>query len=133
MYRNEKKLNAKRGGLQGDVGMVKTSLTAIPKRRAKNLNTRFIALGEQTGHHHALPPNCETYEVALIDVQDDPAIDADALRALFGPDATITLAVVPDEAELQHQEHYTQVYPPGIYWVTRQYEFPMGEPRRVAD
>jgi len=131
MYRDDVTKVAKNGGLHGDVGMLRIS--KLPKG-AMQLKGNKIALGETTGHHHILDaPGVKLYEAPAAGLDPDE-VDIVRLKALFGTDVKVMIAEVPTvETPLRHQEHGTQLFPPGIYFVPRQFEFPLGEPRRVED
>jgi hypothetical protein len=130
MYRDDVLKQANEGGLHGDVAM--RPISALPKS-AKPIKGNKIALGESTGHHHVLDmPGVKLYEAPAAEL-DPTEVDVQRLQALFGADVKVMIAEVPVETPLRHQEHGTQVYAPGIYWVPRQFEFPLGEPVRVTD
>lgn len=131
MYRDDFTKKADQGGMHGDVGML--PISKLPKG-AKRIKGNKIALGETTGHHHILDvPGVELYEVQASEL-DQSEVDVKGLQELFGADVVVTIAVVPEaNTPLRHQEHGTQIYQPGPYFVPRQFEFPMGEPRRVED
>lgn len=136
MYRNDFQKQADPvGAFHGDVGLVRIKALPLGSKRIKG---KQIALGEMTGHHHVLDcPGVKLYEAPLGKVAQvaDENFDEARLQKLFGADVKLTIAVVPETktAPLRHQEHGTIEIQPGTYWVTRQFEFPLGEPRRVQD
>lgn len=75
-------------------------MTMIPKS-AKQINTRPLALGEVTGHHHSI-------------VADDPcAVE------MYEDDAGNVFVHQVSDAPLQHQEHKPHVIPGGTEWGIR--------------
>lgn len=131
MYRDDFTKVAQHGGLHGDVGMLR--IGRLPKG-AKRIKGNKIALGETTGHHHVLDvPGVRLYEAPAAKL-DQGEVDVMRLQALFGKDVKVMLAEVPvANTPLRHQEHGTQIFQPGVYFVPRQFEFPLGEPVRVQD
>lgn len=132
MYRDDFTKKAEHGGLHGDVGLV--PISKLPAN-AKSLKGNKIALGEQTGHHHILDiPGVQLYEVAAREL-DPKEVDTAKLIELFGSEVKVMLAVTPAETEapLRHQEHGTQIFAPGVYFVPHQFEFPLGQPVKVQD
>lgn len=103
---------------QGDVLIERVS--SVPEGAVKQKASRRIvlALGEATGHHHAL-------EVWDAGQEADPA---DWWKA--GEETYVEVAA---PAKVTHQEHATVPLPPGTYRVTRQREYSPQEVRRVAD
>jgi len=98
---------------QGDVLI--EAIAKIPKdaQRQKSANRIVLALGEATGHHHAL------------ETTDDPA---DWWKC--GDEQYVTLA---QPARLTHQEHAIVELPVGTFRVTRQREYTPEAIRNVAD
>lgn len=130
MYRDDFQKQATSGALHGDVGLLRIS--AVPAG-AKRIKGNKIALGEVTGHHHVLDvPGVQLYEVPASSLSQNE-VDVAKLQQLFGVDVKVTIAEVPVAAPLRHQEHGTQIIQPGVYFVPRQFEFPLGEPVRVQD
>lgn len=126
MSRDDFTKNPIDGGLQGDVGLHRIS--ALPET-AKPLEGNIVAKGEKTGHQHILDiPGVRLYEAPAADLNPDE-VDVKRLQKLFGSDVKVTLAEISEDTPLRHQEHGTQIYKPGFYWVTRQFEFPLGEPK----
>ena len=97
--------------VQGDVLL--TPEKTLPKG-AKRLDTKTLALGEATGHHHTM---------------QGPA-------TLFQDEQSVVWLVVDDPgAELVHQEHGVIVVEPGVYRYDGQVEADpfTGLARRVTD
>lgn len=102
---------------QGDIGLVRVA--KIPQNATKSTlaNSRVLAYGEATGHHHVLHgPSVTRWEVQE------------------GNELVSYVEIAEALAELTHQEHATITLEPGIYRVTRQYEYVPGTvPNRVLD
>lgn len=118
------------GGLQGDVGLHRIS--ALPES-AKPLEGNIVAKGEKTGHQHILDiPGVRLYEAPAADLNPNE-VDVKSLqrtlRTFPADEQVVVLAEILEDAPLRHQEHGTQFYKPGFYWVVRQFEFPLGEPK----
>ena len=97
--------------VQGDVLL--TPEKALPKG-AKRLDTKMLALGEATGHHHTM---------------EGPA-------TLFKDEQSVVWVVVEDPgAQLVHQEHGLIAIEPGVYRYDAQVEADpfTGLARRVQD
>lgn len=93
----------------GDILLKKTN-----KVEGEKKDTRTLALGEVTGHHHT------TYGGVMTSYADEDEVK------------TIS---VKEEVSLEHQEHKPIKVAPGLYKVFRKIEFdPFGEViRRVKD
>lgn len=96
--------------VQGDVLL--TPVSEVPAG-AKKLQTRTIALGEATGHHHTFTEGAELMEL----------------------DGRVWVVVGEHGAGLEHQEHGVLVFPPGVWEYSPQIEPDpfTGLARRVQD
>jgi hypothetical protein len=109
------KKKAKRLFRQGDV-LIESVRTIPEGAKAQEASSRIVlALGEATGHHHALE----------IEAEDDPA---DWWKR--GEEQFVELK---SAGTVTHQEHAPIALLPGRYRVTRQREYSPEEIRRVAD
>lgn len=102
-------LKVKNQAPQGDV--LFTRVEVLPEGAEKR-ETRTVAYGEATGHHHTLTEPAEVW--------------------VLGGKQWV---VVPDDAVVEHQEHAPFVLTPGVYKVDLQVQADpfTGIPRRVAD
>lgn len=98
---------------QGDVLI--EQIAELPKALKRQKGRIILALGEATGHHHAIEER---------DAADWWKADAD------GADHFLT---VKTETAVTHQEHAPIVLPPGNYRVRRQREYTPAAIRNVAD
>lgn len=80
---------------------------SIPKT-AKATNSRTLALGEATGHHH-------TFESGDVQVYDNPSVQND--------DPVKWFEVKSKKASLGHQEHKKIDLPQGIYSLNIEREY----------
>jgi hypothetical protein len=105
---------SKDGGLQGDLMLIR--IDKLPKG-AQKAKTNILALGEVTGHNHAIL-DADVYVIGDLQfvVAEEPA----------------TLVHGGRDVETDF-DHFKQVYEPGIYAVIRQTEWNRGEERRVID
>lgn len=74
-----------------------------------------LAFGETTGHAHAF------YEPQKVELIKNPDIEE------------TKLVIKASGAKLEHEEHATHTFEPGIGEVIQQSEYTMGEIKRVAD
>ena len=112
------------GAVQGDVPILRV---AAISDGAKATARRIVALGETTGHHHALVGECQVYEVT---------------RSLAGQ-LFPGLEVVVTEGQPVHIEHNSDgdhaaiEMTPGIYFIPapgyQQVEYDGADERRVLD
>ena len=95
---------------QGDV--LFTPRNELPAS-LKKLETKTVAYGEATGHHHTFTDTCELFE------------DGNGI---------MWVVVGEEGADIDHQEHDTIRFAPGIYEVSKQVEpDPFLGIRRVQD
>ena len=82
---------------------------------AKNLNTKTLALGEVTGHHHTMTGNAQVYQ------------DQDENKTKY--------VRVNQKSQLTHQEHKTVPLEKGSYVLVNEQEFDpfQDQIRRVRD
>lgn len=99
---------------QGDVLIQRVSFIPKEAKAEKASKKIILALGEATGHHHAL--------------ETDAADPADWWK--LGEEQFVSF---DEPAKLTHQEHATIDLPAGTYRVTRQREYSPEEIRNVAD
>jgi hypothetical protein len=101
---------------QGDVLLVKTTKSSIPRGLKVHRGRLILATGEATGHAHVI---------------DDPA------AVLWGDELDVRFLEVTAAVDLVHTstppDHDTLSIPPGTYRVIRQREFTPEAVRRVAD
>lgn len=110
------KTNTAQQWRQGDVLIERVdSVPASAKLSTKDVfpDRVVLAYGEVTGHSHQIKHGGEI-------VRHDNA------------DGSFFLTL-PAEVEVQHDEHSTQVIPPGVVRITRQREYSPEEIRNVAD
>lgn len=113
---------------QGDIlmtrvkGMEKKKYSLIP-------NSKTVALGELTGHHHTFS---EQSQVLLY--KDNSASSSSSQQQEQQEDPTL-IEVKSGVAELVHQEHNTILLPEGTYKVTREMEYNpfLNQIQRTAD
>jgi hypothetical protein len=110
-----------KGAAQGDILIVARGLiprididTAGLTPAEPEHGRMILARGEATGHHHSLPHTRGA--VLFMDVSNVPVAFA-----------------VPAAAPLEHQEHGTITFAPGVFVVLRQRTYHAGMARRVED
>jgi hypothetical protein len=87
-------------------------------------NRIVLALGEVTGHAHAI------YDHAAIGGIVGRAQDKARLWSAANGERYLE---VTQPVTLRHEEHTAHTLPPGIYWLPRQVEYTGRAVRRVAD
>lgn len=116
------------GGLHGDIAVCPAKVNLS---NARKTNSTVVALGEATGHNHAFanPKTTTVYEVPVVDVYEGQALEL--YKDLFGDFVKVAELSEPDI--LQHQEHGTIEFDPGVYIIAPQVEWVAGEARKVID
>ena len=114
MYNSAVKSSGRKGGLQGDVAIIRVD--ALPDG-AKRIRGHIVALGEATGHHHILDEQADVYTVGSnIYFVVDPSVYETA-----------------EEVGVRHQEHAAIAFELGVYQVIRQVEYDGEDERHVRD
>ena len=107
---------------QGDVGI--REIKSIPKS-AKPLDTKTVAYGEKTGHHHTFSGQVLVYEPQ----------NEDTINVRNEPVPVQKYVHIKQDAQITHQEHATQTIPKGMYAILQEREWDVitNQLRRVVD
>ncbi len=118
LFFNHKKEQQEGGGggmmifRQGDILITKVNSNNVDHSKYAIIpDSKTVALGEITGHHHTFN---EQSQVLLFKEKDKKSATSD--------DPTL-IQVQSEMAELEHQEHNTILLPQGTYKITREVEY----------
>ena len=116
---------------QGDVDIV--AVDTIPET-AKQLDTKTVMYGEETGHHHTFTGTGTAQQAATVILYEPTK--GDTLTVRDNEEAAVQKYVhVLKDTVLEHQEHAKQVIPKGMYAILQEREWdPLQQQlRRVID